>query len=133
MNKRKSLIASGVASAVILGCGYLNTLNNVKDFKNITSSAIVKVGDDMMIVDLVSYYKYTINNDDLGKDADASCDSAWILCTSNQDTILVDTNSTRIIDGENSHEMAILIAEDTLNENGQILYYDDSKTLKRIR
>ena len=52
-------------------------------------------------------------------------DRAWILYTTSGDSILVDYDSVKIVEGENSHKKEETIAKLLVGEDGSVTCYDE--------
>lgn len=132
------VMLAGVAlsSAMLLsGCGNSNAVTNEQSSVEqpvITSSAIIMENGNAMIVDLQSYQKYSI---DQGSTRWASYeeDRTWVLYASTGDKLLIDYDSVKFVDGEDSHKKAETIAQALIGENGQITCYDEVKTFGKTR
>jgi len=112
-------------SAVLLLSGCSNPITGVKSNAvepTITSTAIIMENGNAMIVDLQSYQKYTEEQDGW---SNIATDRTWILYTSTGDKILVDFDSVKFIEGEDSHEKAETIAESLIGEEGRITCYGE--------
>lgn len=124
----KVMIGGIVLSAVLLsGCGTEDiTINEQTEVTQpITpSTAIVMENGNAMIVDLQSYDKYTRDMGSVHYSTFAE-DRIWVLYTSNGDRMLMDYDSVKFIDGENSHEKAEIIAQALVGPNGQVTCYDE--------
>ena len=99
----------------------------------ITSSAIIMENGNAMIVDLQSYQKYTEERGSGRNYSTFAEDRTWILYTSTGDKILVDFDSVKFIEGEDSHEKAETIAQSLISENGQITCYDEVQSYGKTR
>jgi len=60
-------------------------------------------------------------------------DRTWVLYTSTGDKLVVDYDSVKFIDGENSHEKAETIAQALISESGQITCYDEVQSYGKTR
>ena len=141
----KVMLAGVSLSAVMLlsGCGNSNAVTNEQpnveqpsaseqpnveqpsvEQPVITSSAIIMENGNAMIVDLQSYQKYSEERGAKRYSTFAE-DRTWILYTSNGDKLLVDFDSVKFIEGEDSHEKAETIAQVLIDENGRITCYDE--------
>ena len=130
----KVMLCGITLSAVLLlsGCSNSNTNTNTDVQSNvveptITSSAIIMENGNAIIIDLESYKKWT---DDGGSEYwdTIGNDRTWVLYTTSGDKMLVDFDSVKFIEGENSHEKAETIAQSLLSENVQITCYDEVET-----
>jgi len=136
--KTGKVIICGIAlSSVLLlsGCGNSNVVANEQpsiEQPVITSSAIIMENGNAMVVDLQSYKKYTV---DQGSSRWSSYeeDRTWVLYTSTGDKLVVDYDSVKFIDGENSHEKAETIAQALISESGQITCYDEVQSYGKTR
>ena len=133
----KVMLCGIMLSAVLLlsGCGneVTNTNQQTDVVQPITSStAIIMENGNAMIVDLQSYDKYT---HDMGSDSYSTYaeDRIWILYTSTGDKLLVDFDSVKFIEGEDSHEKAETIAQALISENGQVTCYDEVQSYGKTR
>ena len=133
----KVMLCGIMLSAVLLlsGCGneVTNTNQQTDVVQPITSStAIIMENGNAMIVDLQSYDKYTR---DMGSDSYSTYaeDRTWILYTSTGDKLLVDFDSVKFIEGEDSHEKAETIAQALISENGQVTCYDEVQSYGKTR
>lgn len=138
-NVGKVMLCGIALSAVLLlsGCDNSNTNTNNDVQSNvvdpvITSSAIIMENGNAMIVDLQSYKKY-INDMGSGQGDCIANDRTWVLYTTTGDKILVDFDSVKFIEGEDSHEKAETIAQSLISENGQITCYDEIQTYGKTR
>ena len=136
-NAGKVMLCGITLSAVLLlsGCSNSNTNTDVQSNAvepTITSSAIIMENGNAMIVDLQSYQKYA---EERGAENYATFaeDRTWILYTSTGDKILVDFDSVKFIEGEDSHEKAETIAQSLISENGQITCYDEVQSYGKTR
>lgn len=144
----KVMLAGVSLSAVMLlsGCGNSNAVTNEQpnveqpsaseqpnvEQPVITSSAIIMENGNAMIVDLQSYQKYSEERGAKRYSTFAE-DRTWILYTSNGDKLLVDFDSVKFIEGEDSHEKAETIAQVLIDENGRITCYDEVETFVKTR
>lgn len=138
----KVMLAGVSLSAVMLlsGCGNSNAVTNEQpnveqpsvEQPVITSSAIIMENGNAMIVDLQSYQKYSEERGATRYSTFAE-DRTWILYTSNGDKLLVDFDSVKFIEGEDSHEKAETIAQVLIDENGRITCYDEVETFVKTR
>lgn len=133
----KVMLAGVALSAVMLlsGCSNSNAITNEQSGVEqpvITSSAIIMENGNAMIVDVQSYQKYVGEQGSTLYDTLAE-DRTWILYTSNGDKLLVDFDSVKFIEGEDSHEKAETIAQALIGENGQITCYDEVETFGKTR
>ena len=133
----KVMLAGVSLSAVMLlsGCGNSNAVTNEQpnvEQPVITSSAIIMENGNAMIVDLQSYQKYSEERGATLYSIIAE-DRTWILYTSNGDKLLVDFDSVKFIEGEDSHEKAETIAQVLIDENGRITCYDEVETFEKTR
>ena len=124
-------------SAVLLlsGCGneVTNTNQQTDVVQPITSStAIIMENGNAMIVDLQSYDKYT-RVMGANRYSTYAEDRTWILYTSTGDKLLVDFDSVKFIEGEDSHEKAETIAQALISENGQVTCYDEVQSYGKTR
>ena len=133
----KVMLCGIMLSAVLLlsGCGneVTNTNQQTDVVQPITSStAIIMENGNAMIVDLQSYDKYTR---DMGATHYSTYaeDRTWILYTSTGDKLLVDFDSVKFIEGEDSHEKAETIAQALISENGQVTCYDEVQSYGKTR
>ena len=136
-NAGKVMLCGITLSAVLLlsGCSNSNTNTDVQSNAiepTITSSAIIMENGNAMIVDLQSYQKY-IEEHGTGQSSSLAMDRTWILHTSTGDKILVDFDSVKLIEGEDSHEKAETIAQSLISENGQITCYDEVQSYGKTR
>ena len=134
-NAGKVMLCDITLSAVLLLSGCSNTNTDVQSNAvepTITSSAIVMENGNAMIVDLQSYQKYTEERG-AANYATFAEDRTWILYTSTGDKILVDFDSVKFIEGEDSHEKAETIAQSLISENGQITCYDEVQSYGKTR
>ena len=133
----KVMLCGIMLSAVLLlsGCGNeVTNTNQQTDFvQPITSStAIIMENGNAMIVDLQSYDKYTRDMGATHYSIYAE-DRIWILYTSTGDKLLVDFDSVKFIEGEDSHEKAETIAQALISENGQVTCYDEVQSYGKTR
>lgn len=133
----KVMLCGIMLSAVLLlsGCGneVTNTNQQIDVVQPITSStAIIMENENALIVDLQSYDKYIR---DMGANHYSTYaeDRTWILYTSNGDKLLVDFDSVKFIEGEDSHEKAETIAQALIGENGQVTCYDEVQSYGKTR
>lgn len=133
----KVMLCGIMLSAVLLlsGCGneVTNTNQQTDVVQPITSStAIIMENGNAMIVDLQSYDKYIR---DMGASQYSTYveDRTWILYTSTGDKLLVDYDSVKFIEGEDSHEKAETIAQALISENGQVTCYDEVQSYGKTR
>ncbi len=140
-NAGKVMLCGITLSAVLLlsGCSNSNTNTDVQSNAveptvepTITSSAIIMENGNAMIVDLQSYQKYIEERGAMHYETFAE-DRTWILYTSTGDKILVDFDSVKFIEGEDSHEKAETIAQSLISENGQITCYDEVQSYGKTR
>lgn len=138
-NAGKVIFCGITLSAVLLlsGCSKSNTNTDVQSNAvepTITSSvsAIIMENGNAMIVDLQSYKKYTKEIGSVHYEVFAE-DRTWVLYTSTGDKILVDFDSVKFIEGEDSHEKAETIAQSLISENGQITCYDEVQSYGKTR
>ena len=125
----KVMLCGITLSAVLLlsGCSKFNANNNIdKNIHSNTSSAIIMENGNAMIIDLQSY-------DLLSSTGIGSADRIWLLYTISGDKIVVDFESVKFIEGEDSHEKAETIALSLISENGQITCYDEVQSYGKIR
>lgn len=133
----KAMLCGIMLSAVLLlsGCGneVTNTNQQTDVVQPITSStAIIMENGNAMIVDLQSYDKYTRDMGAINYSTYAE-DRTWILYTSTGDKLLVDFDSVKFIEGEDSHEKAETIAQALISENGQVTCYDEVQSYGKTR
>ena len=133
----KVMLCGITLSAVLLlsGCASLKTNTDVQSNvvePTITSSAIIMENGNAMIVDLQSYKKYVHDQGARRWDTMAA-DRTWVLYTATGDKILVDFDSVKFIEGENSHEKAETIAQSLISDNGQITCYDEVETYGKTK
>ena len=139
--KAGKVMLSGIAlSAVLLlsGCGFTTSTPNptftpTNNAEPITSaSAIIMENGNAMIVDLKSYKK---RSEDLGYGtADGMTnDRIWVLYTTTGDKMLVDFDSVKFIEGEDSHKKAETIAQSLISETGQVTCYNEVQTYGKTR
>lgn len=133
----KVMLCGIMLSAVLLlsGCGneVTNTNQQTDVVQPITSStAIIMENGNAMIVDLQSYDKYTRDMGAINYSTYAE-DRTWILYTSTGDKLLVDFDSVKFIEGEDSHEKAETIAQALISENGQVTCYDEVQSYGKTR
>ena len=133
----KVMLCGIMLSAVLLlsGCGNEVTSTNQQAdvVQPITSStAIIMENGNAMIVDLQSYDKYTRDMGAINYSTYAE-DRTWILYTSTGDKLLVDFDSVKFIEGEDSHEKAETIAQALISENGQVTCYDEVQSYGKTR
>lgn len=133
----KVMLCGIMLSAVLLlsGCGNEVTSTNQQTdvVQPITSStAIIMENGNAMIVDLQSYDKYTRDMGAINYSTYAE-DRTWILYTSTGDKLLVDFDSVKFIEGEDSHEKAETIAQALISENGQVTCYDEVQSYGKTR
>lgn len=133
----KVMLCGIMLSAVLLlsGCGneVTNTNQQIDVVQPITpSTAIIMENENALIVDLQSYDKYIR---DMGANHYSTYveDRTWILYTSNGDKLLVDFDSVKFIEGEDSHEKAETIAQALIGENGQVTCYDEVQSYGKTR
>lgn len=133
----KVMLSGILLSAVLLlsGCG--NELTNTNQQSNIvqpttSSTAIIMESGNAMIVDLQSYDKYASTKNSIGADTYVQ-DRIWVLYTTTGDKLLVDFDSVKFIEGEDSHEKAEIIAQALINENGQVTCYDEVQGYGKTR
>lgn len=146
----KVMLCGITLSAVLIlsGCSNSNTNTDVQSNPveptitssdavepTITSTAIIMENGNAMIVDLQSYQKYIDERDsmDLVSLATVADDRTWILYTSTGDKILVDFDSVKFIEGEDSHEKAETIAQSLISESGQITCYDEVQSYGKTK
>ena len=99
---------------------------------NDSITAIIMENGNAMVVDLQSYDKYISEIGSSHYD-DYARDRTWVLNTSTGDKLLVDFDSVKFIEGENSHEKAEFIAQSLISENGQIICYDEVESYGRTK
>ena len=133
----KVMLCGIMLSAVLLlsGCGneVTNTNQQTDVVQPITSStAIIMENGNAMIVDLQSYDKY-IGDMGASRHSTYAEDRTWILYTSTGDKLLVDYDSVKFIEGEDSHEKAETIAQALISENGQVTCYDEVQSYGKTR
>lgn len=133
----KVMLCGIMLSAVILLSGCKNEIANTNEQidivqKTISSTAIIMENGNAVIIDLKSYDKYTRDMGTSGYDTIAN-DRIWVLYTSTGDKLLVDFDSVKFIDGENSHEKAEIIAQSLISENGQVTCYDEVQNYGKTR
>jgi len=130
----KVMLGGIMLSAVLLlsGCGTEDTNTTQQTDVIQPSTAIIMENGNAMIVDLISYMKYT---EDLGSKrySDISVDKTWILYTSTGDKLLVDYDSVKFIEGEDSHKKAETIALALISQDGQITCYDEMQSYGKTR
>lgn len=134
----KVMLCGILLSAVLLlsGCG--NEVTNTNQQTDVvqpttSSTAIIMENGNAMIVDLESYDKYISTMDGAYTYATLAQDRTWILYTSNGDKLLVDFDSVKFIEGEDSHEKAETIAQALIGENGQVTCYDEVQSYGKTR
>ena len=129
----KVMLCGVTLSAVLLlsGCKTLNT-NAEQITPQTQSTAIIMENGNALITDLQSYVKYT---KDLGSSHYQvyASDKTWVLYTTTGDKLLVDYDSVKIIEGEDSHEKAETIAQALIGENGQVTCYDEAQSHGKTR
>lgn len=141
----KVMLCGSMLSAVLLlsGCGNQETTDMVQNETNtnqqtdalqpITSStAIIMENGNAMIVDLQSYVKYTNDRGSSSYSTFAE-DRTWVLYTSTGDKLLVDFDSVKFIEGEDSHEKAETIAQALISESGQVTCYDEVQSYGKTK
>ena len=74
---------------------------------NYVGTAVITADGNATIVDLESYSKSDDNNE-------------MILTTIDGEQITVDTDSVVVLSGENSHDLAFELAENMIDDNGEI-------------
>lgn len=133
----KVMLCGITLSAVLLlsGCG--NEVTNTNQQTDVvqpttSSTAIIMENGNALIVDLQSYEKYTDDEGSIHYDI-ISKDQTWVLHTSTGDKLLVDLDSVKFVDGENSHEKAEAIAQALIGENGQLTCYDEIQSYVKTR
>ena len=100
----------GLSKCVLNKNDKVSTRNNttIEEYdNNYVGTAVVLANGNATIVDLESYTK---NGDN----------SEMILTTIDGEQITVDTNSVVVLSGENSHDLAYDLAENIIDENGEI-------------
>lgn len=133
----KVMLSGILLSAVLLlsGCG--NERTNTNQQPNIvqpttSSTAIIMENGNAMVVDLQSYDKYANTKNSNSIDNYVQ-DRIWVLYTTTGDKLLVDFDSVKFIEGEDSHEKAETIAQALINENGQVTCYDEVQGYGKTR
>lgn len=124
----KVLFCGVMISSVLLFKGCDNKAVSDKQNTNEInmSTAIIMENGNALVVDLKSYQKYSEYMGSNSLSTTAS-DQAWVLHTISGDRIVVDINSVKFVEGENTHEKASMIAKSLISEDGSITFYDDAK------
>lgn len=133
----KVMLCGIMISAVLLLSGCKNEEANTNQQINIvqpntSSTAIIMENGNALIVDLQSYDKY-IRDMGAGKYDTYAVDRTWILYTSTGDKLLVDFDSVKFVDGEDSHKKAETIAQALISENGEVTCYDEVQSYGKTR
>lgn len=123
----KIILCGILISSVLLlsGCGSETKKQQADIPSNIT--AIIMENGNALLIDLKSYDDKTLTVNG------AKQDKAWCLHTIDGDTILIDFNSAKFVEGENSHEKAEFIAQSLIDENGKITCYDDEQSYGKTK
>lgn len=113
-----------LASVLLLsGCASIREIKANKEFKKVSSenqtqTAFFIDGNNATIMDVVSADDYKRYTD--------SFDRRITIKTKDGDRYLVDSDSVQFVIGENSHEMAKILATNLLGEDAFVVDYDEN-------
>lgn len=119
-------IATLSLMTLLSGCGTSTstTTSTTEEEQSIsTATAIIIENGNAIIVDITDYKKYSVAEGSNLVSTYAE-DRTWVLYTTNDDEVIVDIYSVKIITGSNSHEKAEAMAEILVGPEGFVTSYD---------
>lgn len=127
-----------ISSALLLsGCdqidvAYEEKLLKKEEIKVDTSTAIIFENGNALVVDVSSFKKLVSHESGLINDFDPD-DRIWIIIATSGQKIIVNQSNIQIINGINSHEVAVAVANSLVAPTGKVTCYDDLDIITKTK